>query len=374
MGLFIWLLLSGFLLGAASIKEPSTAPIPPSAAAPRLTAFGDSDGYELFAIVGGSECATSLYYGPSPISLTGSADGHTHYISTASKMPHSEWLQIVTSNGVNEIYRIYWTFNDYQTLAQRFIDAVRVGHYVEYRVVDKAGWSGLFTSATKWPGATVTYYYIIWRFSSAANITANTFAVSKSTKGFSAHGGLWGAGYNRVDTAYSPSRNGFWGTGNYDGSSQEAWSCKQIRMLGKLFPSDAPFKLYPEDYPNSRSFMFFKIPDPTIASTPAPSRVPSRAPSPAPSLAPSAPVPTIHPSTASPTTQDQKIMWINQQLVLSSVASSTLSEGAQQAIVQTVALSIAVDPSLVKFIGFSASSTALQNVEMTAKPDDDRFD
>ena len=91
---------------------------------------------ELFAVVGGIECAESLYYGPQSITTSGSGDGqHAFFLSTntvSKDFAHKNWLQVVTSDGTTELFRIYWTFSTAKTLAQRFISVVGGSEPVSY--------------------------------------------------------------------------------------------------------------------------------------------------------------------------------------------------------------------------------------------------
>lgn len=198
---------------------PSTAPtqrpstIAPSAAPSTLAPSSPTkapttmDDYELFAVLGGAECAEALYYGPSALSTSGSADGHAFYLWTQSpyaKIEHSEWLQIVTSDGSNELFRVYWSFSDYKTLSQRFSAAPSTGQVVSYRVVDTAGLNGVAGKGYTYSGS--------WRFSNGASISAAKFNVLASTLGFSADDGAWGAGSGTVD-ANGVMGTSFWGQG-----------------------------------------------------------------------------------------------------------------------------------------------------------------
>ena len=108
----------------------------------------------LFAVIGSGGCARSLYYGPQNITTAGSADGkHRYFLSTATggkAAPHIEWLQIVTSDGSAELFRIYWTFSTAKTLADRFQAAVSSGEAVSYEVYDVASGQVYTYSGTWW--------------------------------------------------------------------------------------------------------------------------------------------------------------------------------------------------------------------------------
>ena len=97
---------------------------------------------QLFAVIGATQCAENLYYGPQSISKSGSADGQRpYYLSTATSsknIPHTDWIQVVTSDGTTELFRIYWTFSTARTLAEHFSTAVSSGESVSYRIVDTA--------------------------------------------------------------------------------------------------------------------------------------------------------------------------------------------------------------------------------------------
>jgi hypothetical protein len=160
---------------------------------------------QLFAVIGGTYCAETLYYGPQQITLSGSADGNYPYFlstATASKdIPHDEWLQVVTSDGSTELFRVYWKFATSKTLAQRFISATTFGDAVTYRIVD----SGTNQELT---------YSAIWWFSSTAAITAAKFQTATTTCCFSADDGAWGAGtgvINADGNAAGYAATSFWG-------------------------------------------------------------------------------------------------------------------------------------------------------------------
>ena len=135
------------------------------------------DPADLFAVVGGSTCAETLYYGPQAIAKYGSADGQRPYFfSTLPKAAHKSWIQDVTSDGTTLMFRIYWSFTTEKTLSQRFADAVSVGESVTFRVVENTG-SEYFLSG-------------IWRFSSGSN-SGSKFSSTTTTCCFSDDDGLF---------------------------------------------------------------------------------------------------------------------------------------------------------------------------------------
>jgi len=173
---------------------PSTASPTNPTSAP--TARPSVVNQQLFAVLGSSSCAENLYYGPQAITEYGSADGqYPYYLSTntlSRNVPHTDWLQIVTSDGANELFRIHWTFSTAKTIAQRFADAVAVGENVDLRVeVANTGQTYLYDAT--------------WRFSSTSRITTQTFDVTTTTCCFSYDNGAWSAAYGTID-----------GIGNWD--------------------------------------------------------------------------------------------------------------------------------------------------------------
>lgn len=302
---------------APSIRPPTNAPVMSSSMPTTLSSSGPTSAppiasEELFAVIGGFECAESLYYGPSPISTAGSADGRAYYLCTntaSGNTAHSDWLQIVTDTANNELFRIYWTFASSKTLSQRFVNAVAVGEAVSYRVVDTTGLAG---------AAGQEYFFSAnWRFSNGAAITASKFTVSASTIGFSSDDGAWGAATGSID-ANGVRPSSFWGQGNFDGVDSD---CSHVYVNG-LWVSSA-----------GRSFLYLRK-----------------------AIAPSA-LPTVSPSAVP--TQAPKFL-INQQVVLSNVAASgTLTVGGQEAMLQAIALTIGVDRAWVQYISSTVYSSNL---------------
>ena len=90
-------------------------------------------------MVGGDECAGNLPYGTFAISEDGSADGEDFYLSLVDKDEHHDsWLQIAAGDDDEEIFRIYWTFEDRKTLQERIVDAVDFGEEnVQYEIVEE---------------------------------------------------------------------------------------------------------------------------------------------------------------------------------------------------------------------------------------------
>lgn len=91
------------------------------------------DPSKLFAVVGGSNCAEGLPYGPQDLTTGGTTGGwnYRHYFSTkVGSVPHDTWLQVVTSDGTNELFRIYWSFRSRMTVTERLVSAVNGGESV----------------------------------------------------------------------------------------------------------------------------------------------------------------------------------------------------------------------------------------------------
>jgi len=186
----------------------------------------------LFAVVGGSNCAENLYYGPQAITKTGSADGQNEYfLSTLAGLnAHREWLQIVT-DGTTELYRIFWTFSSSKSIPERFANAVSVGESVSYRVVVPSG---------------VNYYYSgTWRFSNGASIFLSKFNVASTSCCFSADDGAWGAGNSIIDgnsiSGLANTGNSFWGIANFDNIDS---SCSSVYQNGVITSNNAKVYMY----------------------------------------------------------------------------------------------------------------------------------
>lgn len=187
----------------------------PTASVPTI-AYGptNGEGKYLFAVLGADACAENLYFGSQAITEQGSADGlHPNFFSThtpAKNVPHRYWLQVVTSDGVNEIFRIYWTFELTKTLRDRFISTAQslYSELVQYTVVVKETGQEF-------------EYTAYWFFSTTSGISYNTFDEGVTSCCFSANAGAWGAGSGIVsgDLVYGTSSTytDFWGVGNFDG-------------------------------------------------------------------------------------------------------------------------------------------------------------
>jgi hypothetical protein len=85
-------------------RQPSGQPTVNPTASPTV------EPWSLFAVLGGTQCAESLWYGPQAVTLSGSYDGtRSSYLSTSTKrktVPHFQWMQIVTSDGTTELVRL----------------------------------------------------------------------------------------------------------------------------------------------------------------------------------------------------------------------------------------------------------------------------
>lgn len=259
-----------------------TAPSPMPTVVPTMRPTTTNQ--QLFAVTGGDACAVGLPYGPQAITEAGSADGYQYYLSTRTQsyaVPHTRWLQVVTSNRYDEVFRIHWTFRTAKTLAQRFADAVAMGEEVAYQVDELATGKTYYMNGT-------------WWFSSKSKITLSTFDVTKTTYGFSYKGGMWAAGTGVMDGA-DYSYGSWWGMISMDYTDTE---CRYIRTNGRGGYT------YAEPRPSSYMYYFAQAP-PTPMPTPMPTTgQPTRRPTPAPMFVPS-PKPSAVP-TATPTVDGQQ--------------------------------------------------------------------
>jgi len=147
----------------------------------------------LFAVLD-SSCGTSLAYGPSPVDLQGEVGGtHSAYFSTNTSgkdLPHKEWLQIVTTDngsGYEEIFRVYWTFPEAQTLQGHFTAAVQTPQAVSYRVMNSDG--SVFEYEGNW--------------SLQSEDFTERFASAETQVGFITGKVLWGAFEGMADFEYN---------------------------------------------------------------------------------------------------------------------------------------------------------------------------
>jgi len=260
--------------------SPTRAPSAPTAIPTAATTVANvPNTYDMFAVLTGTTCTEALVYGPSAVTTGGQVGAdNTAYLSTGTagkNDAHNEWLQVVTSDGVTELFRIYWTFATARTLADHFITAVNVGEAVSYRVVT--------------PDGTTYNYNGVWHFSDEAGDMASKFASTMSIYGFSANGGAWGAGEGDVDGNVPLPRTSpvsFWGVGNFDGTDFN--SCIHVYQQ-----SD------PTYYPFVRTYMYYStVPvvdlNPTAKPTSKPKVAPTQKPNLPPTLRPN-PLPTAKP-------------------------------------------------------------------------------
>jgi hypothetical protein len=258
--------------------EPSAAPSNPSASpttlppttSPSVLPAGQPI---LFAVVGGQSCAGNLYYGPQAITTSGSADGlHPYFLSTSNSLAHTQWLQIVTSDGTNELFRIYWTFDTARTVEGHFTTAVSQGVAVSFVVYDASSSLEYTSSGT-------------WWFSSSAAITSSTFAVATTQYGFSTKDGIWGAftgvgdpnNYMQSDSISSK----FWGVGTW--YHWDDTYCFLVYRDGYVYNTDHRADV--------KSFMYYLD---AVSPTQVPTAMPTR-PTPLPSPSPE---PTVDPTTS----------------------------------------------------------------------------
>ncbi|KAJ1402216.1 hypothetical protein B484DRAFT_457817 [Ochromonadaceae sp. CCMP2298] len=227
-----------------------------------LSVTSDLAGGELFAVVGGSSCGETLYYGPQAVTASGSADGnHPYFLSTntaAGSVPHRQWTQVVSDTSGFEHFRIYWFFRTSKTLSARFQDAVTVGEIVDYRVVLSSG-SGSASNTYNYAGLT-------WRFSSTAGRMTSRFNTRSTTCCFSDDDSAWGGASGRFSNnivdgkGYIP--RDFWGQGNFDGRDSE---CGVIWLLGRQVSDSGRSLMYVKEYSTPPTFV--PTPNPTQAPT-----------------------------------------------------------------------------------------------------------
>ena len=224
------------------IGESTPAP----SAVPTTAPTGVEEGF--FARFGGGACAEKLPFGPELLTSTGSVDGlNPYYFSTnaALDVVSDNWLQIVTSDGINDLFRVLWHFSDSKSVTARMSSAATVGEAVIWTVVDTSN-SG-------------TEYILsgLWRFSSAAGANTTDLFVGASGSELSASGGAWGAATGVLDGGFGPVPTDFWGQGKFAGTDS---ACQEVFLAGNGTTQ----------YPSPVTYMYSADPSPTTAPTAVP--------------------------------------------------------------------------------------------------------
>jgi len=203
----------------APVPNPTYMPVVPSRTPTSAPNVNPTQG--LFAVVGGDSCSQDLYYGPQAITTRGSVDDqHPYFVSTSTDMkdvPHNHWLQIVTSDGTNELFRVYWTFLKPRSLAERFF--VREYDEIRFTVVLKSGVQYIDTC--------------LWVFSGSGRPQpiADKFTTTTTTVPFSESTAVWGVGNGFIEDYDVPSW--FWGIGSFgDGDKDDKDECFKVYQNG----------------------------------------------------------------------------------------------------------------------------------------------
>jgi hypothetical protein len=176
---------------------------------------------KLFAIVGGNQCSENLAYGVLPTM-------NSYYLSYSSVVNFlsDTWLQVVTTDGSTERFRVLWKFRSVKTMTQRLVDAVAGSERVTWTV-------------TKVDGSEFTYS-ADWWFSDNALITDNKFSGSSGSS-LSYDDGAWGGGSTTVNGNAANVPSNFWGIANFNGGDDE---CSQIYENGMSIGSFGSGKTY----------------------------------------------------------------------------------------------------------------------------------
>ena len=225
---------------------PTVVPTATPSAVPTTAPTGVEEGF--FARFGGGACAEKLPFGPELLTRTGSVDGlNPYYFSTnaALDVVSDNWLQIVTSDGINDLFRVLWHFSDSKSVTARMSSAATVGEAVIWTVVDTSN-SG-------------TEYILsgLWRFSSAAGANTTDLFVGASGSELSASGGAWGAATGVLDGGFGPVPTDFWGQGKFAGTDS---ACQEVFLAGNGTTQ----------YPSPVTYMYSADPSPTTAPTAVP--------------------------------------------------------------------------------------------------------
>ena len=236
-----------------TIAPSTSSPTQPSAAP---TTFPTKTGLNLFAVLCGNICAKDLRYGPQSLTTAGTANPHFPcFLSTSTvgkDIPHKEWLQIVTSDGTTELFRIYWNFYTARTLARHFNDAVKYGVSVRYTAMDVQT-------------DTQCSYIGTWYFSRSAGTMDSRFTITTTQYGFSNNGGTWGSGSGKIDGNGRVAPSSFWGIGNFD--TQETSGTKIYKQGVASSNYGSSLKVY---------MYYSTMAEPTVYPTPAPSSPPEK--------------------------------------------------------------------------------------------------
>jgi hypothetical protein len=220
---------------------PTLSPTPVPSPVPAAV-----ENYELFAVVGSGGCAKSLYYGTSEIGRTGAVDAEQPlFLSTSTavgKAQHKWWLQIVTSDGGNEMFRTYWYFDGpAATLADRFTARTNQPYTVHYQVLKDD---------------VITRFTSTWAYSSNSGINGDVKFGSNvpATCCFSNNGGAWGASSSTAVDGSSSRPSDFWGIGNFNGQDNSCGIVYQGSGTGTA-------------YPNARVYMYAQSTYDTVVAT-----------------------------------------------------------------------------------------------------------
>lgn len=296
--------------------QPTRAPTEEPTAVPTYVSVPNNA--ELFAIVGGTQCAEFLHYGTATLTEEGSDDGYSYYLKTnpiTGFTEHTEWLQIVT-DGMNELFRIYWSFSVARTLSDRFVSAVKRGDAVSFRVVDTANVAG------NGAGYEFTYTGATWWFSDSAGITATKFSALGTTWGFSVDDGCWGAGTGVMNANTASSLANFWGIANLNSADS---LCSYIYVQGSAYTQNA----------NAHAYLY---------------------------ILSDALAPTMRP-TAAPTVQVAPIVVVRADLSVTTTATlllvATMTAAEKRVILNTTATVLQLPLSNVQFSGSGGSVNAV---------------
>ena len=171
---------------------------------------------DLWAITTSTACAENLPHGDGA-----SWDRASAYVCPACVGVHRSWLQIFTSDGSQEVFRLMWDFADEKSINARFAEATASGESVAWTVLPVGGSILTFTGT--------------WWFSSAAG----SYPRASTAMGWSSDDGSWqardgcsnGAGDTHGSVCpWGPHNGGGWGQGNWGArdAGTAAWNCGHL--------------------------------------------------------------------------------------------------------------------------------------------------
>jgi len=154
--------------------------------------------YQLFGRLSPHSCSDSLYFGTTRLSGVCAPlfRKYPGFLSTADGGAyHSEWWQVVTSDGFTPAFHVLYKFKESMTLAQRFRTAASRGVALDFEVWDAAAGQLLRV-----------YKDAVYRGATGAFGCRDPMGTTSAIEfGFSEQGWCWGAGQSKGCASPNPS-------------------------------------------------------------------------------------------------------------------------------------------------------------------------